>query len=110
MGKAKILQTKQVEHVTNERRLLSIIRHPFIVQYYGSFQDTRNVYLGAYTADECGFLCFATFTYGLEWGSLLWRFLLTAPPRLAFVSAFDFVEMVFERSRETEQTGWIRIN
>jgi serine/threonine protein kinase len=57
MGKEAILQTKQVEHVRNERQLLGLLRHPFIVQFYASFQDTRNVYLGM---------------YGIGAGRLLW--------------------------------------
>jgi hypothetical protein len=55
MGKEAILQTKQVEHVRNERQLLGLLRHPFIVQFYASFQDTRNVYLGMFGTGRRGY-------------------------------------------------------
>jgi serine/threonine protein kinase len=38
MKKAEIVRLQQTEHVQNERSLLSTLRHPFIVEYGGSFQ------------------------------------------------------------------------
>ena len=46
MGKAKVVSTRQVEHVRNERSLLEFVNFPFIIKMYASFQDTRNIYLG----------------------------------------------------------------
>jgi len=36
---------KQVDHVNNERRLLSICDHPFVLELSASFQDTTHLYL-----------------------------------------------------------------
>ncbi|UJR37104.1 hypothetical protein I4U23_029808 [Adineta vaga] len=40
-----IVQMKQVNHVNDERRILTTIHHPFIVRFYGSYRDTRYLYL-----------------------------------------------------------------
>jgi len=45
MSKAEILRKKQVEHVRNERTLLTTLSSPFIVTLKGAFQDRENLYL-----------------------------------------------------------------
>ena len=45
MSKADILRKKQVEHVHNERTLLSTLASPFIVTLKSAFQDRENLYL-----------------------------------------------------------------
>ena len=45
LKKAEIIRLKQVEHTLNEKQLLSMIHHPFIVNLYGSFKDSTNLYM-----------------------------------------------------------------
>lgn len=43
LKKAEIVKRKQVEHTNNERAILISIQHPFIVNLWGSFQDSANL-------------------------------------------------------------------
>jgi serine/threonine protein kinase len=45
MSKARILAKKSVNSVINERKLLSYLKHPFIVNMQYAFQDRENLYL-----------------------------------------------------------------
>lgn len=45
MKKARIIRKRQVEHVKNERKILSELRSPFIIRMYGTFQDKQRIYL-----------------------------------------------------------------
>jgi protein kinase A len=36
---------KQVEHTNNEMSMLESVQHPFIINLWGSFQDTSNLYM-----------------------------------------------------------------
>lgn len=36
---------KQVEHTNNEQGILQIVQHPFIINLWGTFQDTSNLYM-----------------------------------------------------------------
>ncbi len=45
MHKAPITESKQVEHVINERRILQEASHPFCVQLCGAYQDRNSLYL-----------------------------------------------------------------
>ena len=45
MNKADIVRKRQVEHVRNERNLLSSLNCPFIVSLKDAFQDKENLYL-----------------------------------------------------------------
>lgn len=45
LKKAEIVKLKQVEHTNNERAILHSIQHPFIVNFWGSFQDSLNLYM-----------------------------------------------------------------
>jgi serine/threonine protein kinase len=44
MKKSEIVRLKQVEHTMNEKKILDIIEHPFLVNMVGSFQDSSNLY------------------------------------------------------------------
>ncbi|KAL5504660.1 TPK2 [Sanghuangporus vaninii] len=45
LNKDKVVRTKQVQHTNNERALLEVTMHPFIVNLWGTFQDSRNLYM-----------------------------------------------------------------
>jgi len=36
---------KQVEHTNDERKMLQEVKHPFLVTLWGTFQDSRNLYM-----------------------------------------------------------------
>lgn len=36
---------KQIEHTNDERRMLNRVRHPFLVTLWGTWQDSRNLYM-----------------------------------------------------------------
>ncbi|OMJ21992.1 cAMP-dependent protein kinase catalytic subunit PRKX [Smittium culicis] len=45
LKKAQVVKLKQVEHISNEKNILSFIKHSFIVNLKCSFQDIRNLYM-----------------------------------------------------------------
>lgn len=45
LSKEKVVRTKQVEHTKNEKHLLSNVHNPFIVNVWGAFQDSTNLYM-----------------------------------------------------------------
>lgn len=45
MHKAPIVESKQIEHVINERRILEEANHPFCVKLMGAYQDKNELYL-----------------------------------------------------------------
>ncbi|GHJ86288.1 hypothetical protein NliqN6_2690 [Naganishia liquefaciens] len=45
LNKAEIVRLKQVEHINSERAILERVRHPFLVELYGTYQDHLNVYM-----------------------------------------------------------------
>ncbi|TDL23111.1 kinase-like protein [Rickenella mellea] len=45
LSKEKVVKTKQVQHTNNEREMLEAVQHPFIVNLWGTFQDTQNLYM-----------------------------------------------------------------
>lgn len=45
MSKHRVIAQNSVELVMNERKLLSEIKHPFIVNMHSAFQDSNNLYL-----------------------------------------------------------------
>ncbi|KAF9923720.1 camp-dependent protein kinase catalytic subunit [Linnemannia zychae] len=45
LKKKQIVQSNQVEHVNEEKRILEQIRHPFLVKTWGTFQDHTNLYI-----------------------------------------------------------------
>ena len=36
---------KQVEHTNNEQHMLEAVQHPFIINLWGTFQDSSNLYM-----------------------------------------------------------------
>lgn len=45
LNKDKIVRTKQVEHTNNEQQMLESVQHPFIINLWGTFQDSSNLYM-----------------------------------------------------------------
>ena len=45
MKKVKIVQKKSIQSVMNEKKLLSFLKSPFLVNMYHSFQNEENLYL-----------------------------------------------------------------
>jgi len=35
MKKLDIIQSKHVDHIENEKKILEVLEHPFILEYYG---------------------------------------------------------------------------
>jgi serum/glucocorticoid-regulated kinase 2 len=45
MYKARVLSKRSIHSVINERKILSALKHPFIVNMQYAFQDKDNLYL-----------------------------------------------------------------
>jgi len=45
MRKKQLIALKQVEHVMNEKRLLALCDHPFLINLVGAFQDATELYM-----------------------------------------------------------------
>ncbi len=45
MAKTRIIQKRSVNSVMNERKLLSQLKHPYLVNMSYAFQDQKNLYL-----------------------------------------------------------------
>lgn len=45
LKKAQVVKMKQVEHTNDERRMLCKVKHPFLITLWGTFQDSRNLYM-----------------------------------------------------------------
>lgn len=45
LSKEKVVRTKQIQHTNNEREMLEAVQHSFIVNLWGTFQDTSNLYM-----------------------------------------------------------------
>lgn len=45
LKKHTIVKLKQVEHTNDERRMLSIVSHPFLIRMWGTFQDSEQVFM-----------------------------------------------------------------
>ncbi|KAJ7496687.1 kinase-like domain-containing protein [Mycena latifolia] len=45
LSKDRVVKMKQVEHTNNEQRMLECVQHPFIINLWGYFQDTSNLYM-----------------------------------------------------------------
>ncbi|WVO16092.1 hypothetical protein L204_103758 [Cryptococcus depauperatus] len=45
LSKEKVIKMKQVEHTNSEREMLVRVRHPFLVNLWGTFQDVNNLYM-----------------------------------------------------------------
>lgn len=44
ISKRDLISRRQVEHVHNEREVLSTVSHPFLVKFWGTFQSERHVF------------------------------------------------------------------
>ena len=45
LKKAQVVKMKQVEHTNDERRMLAEVKHPFLITLWGTFQDSKNLYM-----------------------------------------------------------------
>jgi serine/threonine protein kinase len=45
LKKESLILLRQLEHIRNERRILMSVKHPFIVNLRGSFQDEEHLYM-----------------------------------------------------------------
>jgi protein kinase A len=45
LNKDRIVRSKQVEHTNNEQAMLFSVKHPFIINLWGTFQDSSNLYM-----------------------------------------------------------------
>ncbi|KAJ7658537.1 kinase-like domain-containing protein [Mycena rosella] len=45
LNKERVVKMKQVEHTNNEQRMLECVQHSFIINLWGYFQDTANLYM-----------------------------------------------------------------
>ena len=45
LKKQQIVKMKQVEHTNDERRMLKLVEHPFLIRMWGTFQDARNIFM-----------------------------------------------------------------
>lgn len=42
--KSEVIQNSQVEHTINEKKILSLIDHPFVVKLVTTFQDSKHLF------------------------------------------------------------------
>lgn len=45
LNKERVVKMKQVEHTNSEREMLERVRHPFLVNLWGTFKDSKNLYM-----------------------------------------------------------------
>lgn len=45
LSKDRVVKMKQVEHTNSEREMLERVRHPFLVNLWGTFKDSQNLYM-----------------------------------------------------------------
>ncbi|KAL6305073.1 kinase-like protein [Sparassis latifolia] len=45
LSKERIVRMKQISHTRNEQMMLQAVQHPFIVNLWGTFQDSANLYM-----------------------------------------------------------------
>ena len=45
LKKQQVVKMKQVEHTNDERRMLQQVKHPFLITLWGTFQDSKNLYM-----------------------------------------------------------------
>ncbi|KAH3670264.1 hypothetical protein WICMUC_004917 [Wickerhamomyces mucosus] len=45
LKKERVVKMKQVEHTNDERRMLALVEHPFIIRMWGTFQDSNSVFM-----------------------------------------------------------------
>ena len=45
LAKEKVVKLKQVDHTRSERAMLNECKHAFLVNLWGTFQDSANLYM-----------------------------------------------------------------
>ena len=45
LKKQQVVKMKQVEHTNDERRMLKLVEHPFLIRMWGTFQDSNNLFM-----------------------------------------------------------------
>ncbi|KAG7662872.1 TPK2 [[Candida] subhashii] len=45
LKKAQVVKMKQVEHTNDERRMLKLVEHPFLIRMWGTYQDAKNLFM-----------------------------------------------------------------
>ncbi|MCJ1368866.1 camp-dependent protein kinase catalytic subunit [Loxospora ochrophaea] len=45
LKKQQVVKMKQVEHTNDERRMLGKVKHSFLITLWGTFQDSKNLYM-----------------------------------------------------------------
>jgi protein kinase A len=45
LKKQQVVKMKQIEHTNDERRMLQRVKHPFLITLWGTFQDSKNLYM-----------------------------------------------------------------
>ena len=45
LKKQQVVKMKQVEHTNDERKMLQKVKHPFLITLWGTFQDSKNLYM-----------------------------------------------------------------
>ncbi|EDO19004.1 hypothetical protein Kpol_2002p75 [Vanderwaltozyma polyspora DSM 70294] len=45
LKKHTVVKLKQVEHTNDERKMLSVVSHPFLIRMWGTFQDSEQVFM-----------------------------------------------------------------
>jgi protein kinase A len=45
LKKQQVVKMKQVEHTNDERKMLQQVKHPFLITLWGTFQDSKNLYM-----------------------------------------------------------------
>lgn len=45
LKKDQIVRMRQVEHTNDERRMLKLVEHPFLIRMWGTFQDSRSLFM-----------------------------------------------------------------
>ena len=43
--KSHVVRAKQIEHTNDERKILSLCKHPFITRMWGTFQDCKSIFI-----------------------------------------------------------------
>lgn len=45
LKKAQVVKMKQIEHTNDERKMLQRCKHPFLITLWGTWQDSKNLYM-----------------------------------------------------------------
>lgn len=45
LKKQQVVKMKQVEHTNDERRMLKLVEHPFLIRLWGTFQDSSSLFM-----------------------------------------------------------------